>query len=124
MQFSLLLGIEYVWIDSYCVIQDQDLDWLNQAAQMAEIYQNSYITLAATASLDNESGCFWHHDNSYERIFQAEAGQFSVRRTLKHWIDYGPRILRQIFRCSLRQWVFQERLLAPRVLHFSQYELV
>lgn len=55
LRFLLALGIENVWIDYYCIIQDDPLDWQNQAAQMASIYQNSYITLAATSSLNNST---------------------------------------------------------------------
>jgi Heterokaryon incompatibility protein (HET) len=66
------LGIENIWIDSFCIIQDDQLNWREQAAHMATIYQNSYITLVATASLNSEAGCFWDSDASYERTFSVE----------------------------------------------------
>ncbi|KAH9207778.1 heterokaryon incompatibility protein-domain-containing protein, partial [Leptodontidium sp. 2 PMI_412] len=91
MQFAVSLGIENIWIDSFCIIQDDIVDWQEQAAHMASIYQNSYVTLATTTSLNSEAGCFWDSDASYERKFSVE--------------------------------LFQERLLAPRVLHFSRHEL-
>jgi hypothetical protein len=122
MQFALVLGIENIWIDSFCIIQDDPLDWQEQAAQMANIYQNSYITLAATASAKNEAGCFWGSDAAYERTFQGERALFSVRRVMKHWETSWASI--SAFPLLSRAWVFQERLLAPRVLHFSHNELV
>ena len=57
IKFSLSLGITKIWIDCLCIIKDDPVDWQVQAAQMASIFQNSYITLAATTSPDNQSGC-------------------------------------------------------------------
>jgi hypothetical protein len=62
-------GISYIWIDSLCIVQDDDLDWETESAKMASIYQNAYLTIAADLCLsiggpgsDNElnptDGCF------------------------------------------------------------------
>jgi hypothetical protein len=40
------LGLRYLWIDSLCIIQDNHEDWEIEAARMASIYENSYVTLA------------------------------------------------------------------------------
>jgi hypothetical protein len=126
IQFLLSLRIKYVWIDYYCIIQDDPLDWQEQAAQMASIYQNSYITLAATSSLNNESGCFWGSDASYEKHFKAEplSNDLSVRRAMKHWERFWASNSAAVFPLLSRAWVFQERLLPSRVVHFSRNELV
>jgi hypothetical protein len=89
---------------------------------MADIYHNSYITLAATASSNNKNGCFWDSDVSYERTFRAEHGFFSVRRIMKHWERSWTSTT--AFPLLSRAWLFQKRLLAPRILHFSHHELV
>jgi hypothetical protein len=52
------LHINYLWIDSLCIIQDSDNDWQMQAASMADIYENSYITIAASGAKDSTEGCF------------------------------------------------------------------
>ncbi|KAK7715694.1 hypothetical protein SLS63_011281 [Diaporthe eres] len=44
------LKIKYIWIDSLCIIQNNPEDWENEAARMADIYENAYITIAATKS--------------------------------------------------------------------------
>jgi hypothetical protein len=124
MIFSQSLGIENIWIDSLCIVQDDPFDWQAQAAQMASIYQNSYITLAATTSSDNQSGCLWHSNASYEKAFRTEVGVFSARKTLKHWERLWASNSALVFPLLSRAWVFQERLLPPRVLHFSHHELI
>jgi hypothetical protein len=40
----------YLWIDSLCIVQDDQEDWQVRAAQMASIYRNLLLTLAATAA--------------------------------------------------------------------------
>jgi hypothetical protein len=91
---------------------------------MASIYQNSYITLAATSSMNNESGCFGDPDNSYEKSFEAAPNDLSDRRTMKHWERLWASNSAAVFPLLSRAWVFQECLLAPRIVHFSQNELV
>ncbi|KAH7079269.1 heterokaryon incompatibility protein-domain-containing protein [Paraphoma chrysanthemicola] len=50
------LGIRYLWIDSLCILQDSSEDWAIHAPQMATIYGNSYVTLAADAAEDSTTG--------------------------------------------------------------------
>lgn len=52
------LGVRYLWIDSLCIIQDSRDDWEREAERMANIYANSYLTIAASSSVDSGSGCF------------------------------------------------------------------
>ncbi|KAF4632575.1 hypothetical protein G7Y89_g5552 [Cudoniella acicularis] len=51
------LGFEYIWIDSICIVQDDADDWRLEAAEMANIYENAALTLAAT-SPPNSEGLF------------------------------------------------------------------
>ncbi|KAI0914585.1 heterokaryon incompatibility protein-domain-containing protein [Ustulina deusta] len=123
--FARKLGIRYVWIDSLCIIQDSDHDWRAESSRMATIYENSYITLAATKSGSGAGGCF------SVASLECKAQEFKcyddhgvphpiyVRRNLHDDHTIGPDnnpLLK-------RGWVFQERLLSPRVLHFGAQEL-
>lgn len=65
--FVHALGIHYLWIDSYCIIQDSPVDWDAEAKQMAAIFENSYLTVPATASANNNAGCFWEANSSQGR---------------------------------------------------------
>jgi hypothetical protein len=42
------LGVQYLWIDSLCIIQDDTDDWTRESANMCSIYTHSYTTIAAT----------------------------------------------------------------------------
>jgi hypothetical protein len=50
------LELPYLWIDSLCIIQDSKSDWEDHVHQMAAIYKNAHITLAAGASSDDNGG--------------------------------------------------------------------
>lgn len=56
------LGVQYIWIDSLCIIQDSKADWLHEAYTMSNVYKYSYCTIAATAATDDNSGCFRDRD--------------------------------------------------------------
>lgn len=56
IQVTKGLGIRYLWIDSLCIIQDDDVDWKEESSKMASIYQNSFLTICATAAPDDEAG--------------------------------------------------------------------
>ncbi len=52
------LDIEYLWIDSVCIVQDSAEDWYRVSVNMSRIYGNSFCNIAATSSADGAEGCF------------------------------------------------------------------
>ena len=52
------LCVEYLWIDSLCIIQGDDDDWKEQSREMGAIYGHSWLNIAATDSIDSDGGCF------------------------------------------------------------------
>ena len=44
------LRVRYLWIDTLCILQDDESDWERESARMADIYANSYLTIAASSS--------------------------------------------------------------------------
>jgi hypothetical protein len=83
---------------------------------MAEIYQNSTITIAATASSNPSEGLFRRADPAHVSRHMPSDNRVHIRTPLEH----DPSLL-PLFR---RGWIFQERLLSPRVLHFTEHELI
>ncbi|KAK8023576.1 hypothetical protein PG993_011642 [Apiospora rasikravindrae] len=57
-EVAMHLGLKYLWIDSLCIIQDDEEDWKAQAAEMCNIYQGSYVTIAATSASQDDDGMF------------------------------------------------------------------
>jgi len=53
IDFAYRLGFIYIWIDSFCIVQDSAEDWRHEGGRMDSIYANASLTLAATKSADS-----------------------------------------------------------------------
>ncbi|KAF8963356.1 heterokaryon incompatibility protein-domain-containing protein [Flammula alnicola] len=58
IELTRMLGIQYLWVDALCIIQDDAADWATESARMADYYGNGYLTITAAASKDAYMGCF------------------------------------------------------------------
>lgn len=47
------LGLQYLWVDSLCIIQDSPGDWESESSRMASVYANTHITLFADCGRDD-----------------------------------------------------------------------
>lgn len=47
------LGMQYIWIDSLCIIQDDFDDWEREATQMGDIFEQASCTIAAIDAIDD-----------------------------------------------------------------------
>ena len=50
-QVARFLNIRFVWIDSLCIVQDDETDQEIQIGMMDEIYSNATLTIAAGSGL-------------------------------------------------------------------------
>ncbi|KAH8653973.1 heterokaryon incompatibility protein-domain-containing protein, partial [Tricladium varicosporioides] len=114
------LGVQYLWIDSLCIVQDSKEDWEREAQAMAAIYQNSSLTISATSSADSYGGCYLEIDNATTE---------GISKPTREGHRYLVRLRRQVRREDLatpllrRGWVFQETLLSRRVLHLTSNQM-
>ena len=117
------LGFSYLWIDSLCIIQNDAKDWETESARMADIYGNSAVTIAASSSENSRAGCFFYRDTNPPVALNypssdRPAGVVYVTRPSKSFeetVNSGP--------LNRRAWVFQERLLSRRILHYGKDQL-
>ncbi|KUJ11207.1 HET-domain-containing protein [Mollisia scopiformis] len=117
---TIKLGYRYVWIDSMCIIQDDEDDWRRESGLMADVYGNAVVNLAATASKDGLGGLF------RERVVSRISKQYVQTKSQQIFEIPDERLY---FRCldqsplSQRAWVFQERFLARRTIHFTAEQI-
>jgi hypothetical protein len=136
VDISRKLGIDYLWIDSLCIIQKNAQDWFEHLPIMGSIYQNCTINIAAAHGFDASAGCFSarnpieiapcvielrkvtaiDNDDGKDPVIQREAvpsPHLLVPETLMaEGVDH--------FHLDTRGWVCQERLLSPRTVHFAK----
>jgi hypothetical protein len=135
------LGIQYLWTDALCIVQDDKLDWDAQSAEMADIYCGSYLTISALHSPNCHGGCFsprwtqysesfpWRwslHSHEIPNTYPSVFVRFALSIAHNQFFRGGHRVgdVRDSTPLLRRGWVFQERLLSPRILHFHSEELV
>lgn len=122
---ALHLGIYYIWIDALCIKQDKDdrSDWENESLNMDKIYSCAFLNVSATMSIDGSESLL--RDQPENPYYPSEI-ELEANRTLQKFfvvdgatwfddIDDGP--------LNKRGWVFQERFMARRILHFGQHQL-
>ena len=122
--FTRRLRIRYLWIDSLCIIQDDDHDWQREASNMQSVYRHSYLTLAASKSGGPGEGLF----SIAPEEFKLRKIPFKSNRGIRNMVSVRHSIThlgsRDQFPLLKRGWVFQERVLSGRVLHFGPQELM
>jgi hypothetical protein len=122
------LGVRFLWIDSLCIIQDSEEDWAKESSMMGNVYQNGICNIAATGAADGSAGCFMKRDPILAQNCRIKIDATLSKVRLKPGIyDLVPEKLWEdglsTAPLNQRAWVVQERILAPRVLHFSGNQL-
>lgn len=126
------LDIQYLWVDSLCIVQDDSEDWRHEAAEMASIYGRSALTITTPQN----SHCYesfdaiettlpqgpplpqliWEHRQEEKTV----TGTLTVRqKSLTSGsgapFPYSSENIDSPW--MARGWTLQEWLLSPRVLH-------
>jgi hypothetical protein len=52
------LGIQYLWIDSLCIIQDDTDDWNTESGKMHLVYRNAALVISAAGASNSRDGLF------------------------------------------------------------------
>lgn len=121
IQLTSEIGINYLWIDSLCIVQDDDDDWEKKTNDMENVYQHAFLVIAADGASHSNGGCFVRRNvypSGINLPFYGASGQISssfwlsrqMEKDLEEFPGNGP--LHQ------RGWALQEAFLARRSIHF------
>lgn len=120
------LAIPYLWVDSLCIVQDDELDKAREIPQMAMIYRHALLTIAAANAQNVDEG-FLHHQLPlcYRRLaptglrFRDRCGEESKALVLTEEFHRLVRTTNEPI--DARAWALQEQLLSPRLLSYSSH---
>lgn len=145
------MGFRYLWIDALCIIQDSLEDWALESRKIGYIYSHAVLNIAASGSSDSHGGCFNSASCSQNSIIGLRSNKLlqlpstlkdGTKSVLLFWLNeydrrerlfagnYRPGensnvpVLLQNSAVLNRGWIFQERILSKRVVHFTKDQVL
>ncbi|PTB65715.1 HET-domain-containing protein, partial [Trichoderma citrinoviride] len=117
------LGYRYIWIDALCIMQDDGPEKIEDVMNMDEVYSKCTLNISASEGRTREGLAF---DRKLDRINPCRATvtmpESEEEVQLHSFSDkYFLRALEKPL--NRRGWVFQERILAPRIVHFTNEQV-
>ncbi|EAQ87603.1 hypothetical protein CHGG_04222 [Chaetomium globosum CBS 148.51] len=115
------IGFRYLWVDALCIIQDCKIDKGREISQMASIYKNAAITIAASCSESAMDGFLSKSIRPYRPNYELPVLMSNGQRDTVYLSAeaYEPE-----HPLDKRGWTLQEFMLSSRMLIFSDYELL
>lgn len=118
------LGLNLIWIDALCIVQDSDEDWRIESLKMSQVYARAYINLAAVASVDVHGGLFRERNPFSLNPFDLKVKLPGYFEGSLCCVPQDPWVAAiRDSPLSARAWTFQEKLLSRRTVYFAEDQL-
>ncbi|CAN9128056.1 unnamed protein product [Alternaria alternata] len=126
IRVTRFLKVRYIWIDSLAIVQEPFGDFAREANLMHKVYRYSHCNIVAADSEDAYGGLF--RDRTPHEILPVNYHGTNASHHLgtKTWTIVPADLWEKELLNSViyyRAWVFQERILSPRILHFTKHQI-
>jgi hypothetical protein len=123
LEITWKLDLEYIWIDSLCIIQDDVRDWQIESGRMSAVYGGSYINIAASSARRADERCFLRSKSTLDgfraRITTTQRN-YNFTRVVQFERPGHYRRIVSDFHLATRAWTFHEKILSPRTIHLGR----
>nr|XP_036578630.1 heterokaryon incompatibility protein [Colletotrichum truncatum]KAF6785925.1 heterokaryon incompatibility protein [Colletotrichum truncatum] len=109
------LGIDYIWIDTLCIIQDDKDDWENESTKMEEVFSEAYCTISAASAKSSLDGFL--SDRPPRQSVHLQVKGSPDLYVCPHIDDFHQDV--ELAEINRRGWVLQERALSRRSIYFT-----
>ncbi|KAH8723805.1 heterokaryon incompatibility protein-domain-containing protein [Phaeosphaeriaceae sp. PMI808] len=118
------LSIKYLWVDTLCIVQDDEADKTREMGLMAQIYGNAHLTIVASMANNASEGFLGPrkraHDCAVSLPFRVSPNVFGSVKLQ----DLRPLVLhRPTEPVDRRAWCLQEQLVSRRLLLYQSKTL-
>lgn len=119
------IGIQYLWIDSLCIIQDSRADWEAESKTMGSIYRDALVTISAATACRSTDGIIKGPSDSgiaEESISPRLPIDNESNKMVQVSLKREEESMRELFLRSplmKRGWTLQEAILSPRILWYG-----
>lgn len=139
------LGFRWLWVDALCLVQDDVASKIDDSMTMDQIFGNAFLTIAATSAADSSSQPLFptqvqpfkiqatdNKGSAFKIYVREQPGHYSFKAPFDesaHMNDWELPFntsdeSNQDTPLLKRAWAFTERLISPRVLHFTKSEMI
>lgn len=120
IQLTAAMGEQYLWVDSICIVQDDDKNKQEQLSAMDAIYCVAALTIVSTSGTEASSGLSGLSPGSRTSIQHVEAVQ-----GLK-LVNSLPKVQKGANHTvwNSRGWTYQERVLSQRLLFITSSQII
>ncbi|KAJ0422374.1 heterokaryon incompatibility protein-domain-containing protein [Aspergillus carlsbadensis] len=131
------LDIQFLWVDSICIVQDDPRDMVHEISKMAQIYKHAYLTINAARARSAKEGFLNYPMKNWPdftplryRIPSKNATSFEDAWSLADhtmgtlWLPYerdDTRVQLPTDPVSRPGWCLQEQVLSPRLLSYGRW---
>ena len=112
------IGLQYIWIDALCIVQDDPGDWTTESRKMQSIFESATLTIAASAVTDSSCSLLAPRQRSKYPLKPVRIGGSTLHLEKPSTRNLWDR------RWRSRAWTMQEEAVSRRILYWDMDTLI
>ncbi|KAI8689425.1 HET domain-containing protein [Fusarium sp. Ph1] len=121
------LGINMLWIDSLCIIQDDANDWDKESQKMGDVYQNAFVTIISASTHSCHESFLSNMRQDSVALARSGPGDACIKARISvargHHLRFNESYGEEVDPIDGRAWTLQERVLSNRAVIFTGAEV-